>query len=56
MVRKNINFIIFGGIMIDTSQITEIEQGIASNYNPDKIILFGSYATGKYTDQLWIES
>lgn len=36
--------------MISIKQIDEIVNRIASNYNPDKIILFGSYARGNYTD------
>lgn len=32
--------------MIGKEKITEIVDKIASGYNPDKIILFGSYATG----------
>jgi len=36
--------------MIETRQINDIVNRIALNYNPDKIILFGSYANGNYTD------
>ena len=36
--------------MIETVQINDIVNRIALNYNPDKIILFGSYAHGNYTD------
>jgi predicted nucleotidyltransferase len=36
--------------MIGTDKISEIENKIASGYSPDKIILFGSYATGNSTD------
>jgi predicted nucleotidyltransferase len=32
--------------MIGKDKISEIVKKIASGYNPDKIILFGSYATG----------
>lgn len=32
--------------MIGTDKISEIVNKIASGYNPEKIILFGSYATG----------
>ena len=32
--------------MIDTTKINEIVNRIAVRFNPDKIILFGSYATG----------
>ena len=32
--------------MIGKEKISEIVNKIASGYNPDKIILFGSYATG----------
>lgn len=32
--------------MIENNKISEIVRKIASGYNPDKIILFGSYATG----------
>jgi len=32
--------------MIGKGKIAEIVNKIASGYNPDKIILFGSYATG----------
>lgn len=36
--------------MISTEQINEIYSKIVQNYNPDKIILFGSYATGSYNE------
>ena len=36
--------------MIETVQINDIVNRIALNYNPDKIILFGSYAHGNYSD------
>ena len=36
--------------MIDKKQINDIVNRIAANYNPDKIILFGSYAHGDYSD------
>jgi predicted nucleotidyltransferase len=36
--------------MIGTNQINDIVNRIASNYKPNKIILFGSYAKGNYTD------
>ena len=32
--------------MIDSTKISEIASGIAIKFNPDKIILFGSYANG----------
>jgi len=32
--------------MIGTDKISDIVKKIVSGYNPDKIILFGSYATG----------
>jgi uncharacterized protein len=32
--------------MIDNNKISELVSKIANGYNPDKIILFGSYATG----------
>jgi len=32
--------------MIDSKQINDIVNRIASSYKPDKIILFGSYANG----------
>jgi predicted nucleotidyltransferase len=32
--------------MIEKEKISEIVNKIASGYNPEKIILFGSYATG----------
>ncbi len=32
--------------MIEKEKISEIVEKIASGYNPDKIILFGSYASG----------
>ncbi len=35
--------------MITQSKINKIVKAIANNYNPDKIILFGSYAYGKPT-------
>jgi uncharacterized protein len=36
--------------MIETIQINDIVNKIALQYNPDKIILFGSYAHGNYSD------
>jgi uncharacterized protein len=36
--------------MIGTEKISEIVNKIASGYSPDKIILFGSYATGNSND------
>ncbi len=33
--------------MIENSKINEIVNKIALNFNPEKIFLFGSYATGK---------
>ncbi len=36
--------------MIETSQINDIVNRIAISYDPDKIILFGSYAHGNYSD------
>ncbi|MCX6223703.1 MAG: nucleotidyltransferase domain-containing protein [Bacteroidia bacterium] len=36
--------------MIDSQQIKEIVNRIALNYNPERIILFGSYAKGSSTD------
>jgi len=36
--------------MIETVQINDIVNRIALNYNPDKIILFGSYAHGNFSD------
>jgi predicted nucleotidyltransferase len=36
--------------MIETGQIMEIVNRIAVNYNPVRIILFGSYAKGNYND------
>lgn len=36
--------------MIEATKITEIVNKIAFGYNPEKIILFGSYASGKATD------
>jgi len=32
--------------MIDSNKISEIASRIATKFNPDKIILFGSYANG----------
>ena len=46
----NLKLIIFAIIMIETRQINDIVNRIALNYNPEKIILFGSYAQGNYTD------
>ena len=37
--------------MIGTDRITEIVNRIATGYNPDKIILFGSFAYGEPTDK-----
>ena len=45
----NLKSIILAGIMKETRQINDIVNRIASNYNPDKIILFGSYAHGNYS-------
>jgi uncharacterized protein len=36
--------------MIGTDKINEIVSRIASKFNPDKIILFGSYASGNPTN------
>jgi len=36
--------------MIDSKQINNIVNKIALNYNPERIILFGSYAKGNFTD------
>jgi len=36
--------------MIGTEKILEIVGRIASGYNPDRIILFGSYATGNQNE------
>ena len=36
--------------MIGSDKIADIVTKIVSGYNPDKIILFGSYATGKPTE------
>lgn len=36
--------------MIDLRQIDDIVKKIALNYNPEKIILFGSFAKGNFTD------
>jgi predicted nucleotidyltransferase len=49
-LRVNLKLIIFAIIMIETRQINDIVNRIALNYNPEKIILFGSYAHGDYTD------
>jgi uncharacterized protein len=35
--------------MISKAEIKQITQTIVSSYNPDKIILFGSYASGTAT-------
>lgn len=35
---------------ITEKKISEIKNIIAENYKPDKIILFGSYATGNYNE------
>ena len=37
--------------MIDSNKITEIVSRIQSNFNPDSIILFGSYAKGTFNDR-----
>lgn len=37
--------------MIDLSKIHDIVNRIAARFNPDKIILFGSYATGTPTNE-----
>jgi len=37
--------------MIETSQINEIVNRIVVNYEPEKIILFGSYARGNYNEE-----
>lgn len=36
--------------MIGSEKIADIVEKIVSGYNPDKIILFGSYATGEPTE------
>ena len=36
--------------MISKTKISDIVNKIAKNYDPDKIILFGSYATGTAND------
>ena len=36
--------------MIGSDKIADIVKKIVSGYNPEKIILFGSYATGKPTE------
>jgi predicted nucleotidyltransferase len=36
--------------MIDTKKISEIINKIALGYNPDKIIVFGSYASGNQNE------
>lgn len=36
--------------MIDSKVIDEVVKRIASRFNPDKIILFGSYANGTQND------
>lgn len=36
--------------MIETTKINDIVTRIASKFNPDKIILFGSYASGTPND------
>jgi uncharacterized protein len=36
--------------MIDIEQINDIVDRIAKSYNPEKIILFGSYANGNYSE------
>jgi predicted nucleotidyltransferase len=37
--------------MIETRQINDIVNRIAINYKPEKIILFGSYARGNYSEE-----
>lgn len=37
--------------MIDSIKINEITTRIASRFNPDKIILFGSYANGTQNEE-----
>ncbi|RLD68528.1 MAG: nucleotidyltransferase domain-containing protein [Bacteroidetes bacterium] len=37
-------------MIITEAKIREISDTIAKNYAPDKIILFGSYATGNYNE------
>jgi uncharacterized protein len=36
--------------MVDSNKINEITTRIASKFNPDRIILFGSYANGTQKD------
>jgi predicted nucleotidyltransferase len=44
---KSLNICILAKkVMIGKDKISEIVKIIATGYNPDKIILFGSYATG----------
>lgn len=37
--------------LIEQSKIQEIVERIVKNYNPDKVILFGSYAQGTATEK-----
>jgi len=37
--------------MIDSNKIREIASSIATKFNPDKIILFGSYANGTQQEE-----
>ncbi|MBI5471791.1 MAG: nucleotidyltransferase domain-containing protein [Ignavibacteriae bacterium] len=37
--------------LIEQSKIQEIVERIVKNYNPDKVILFGSYAQGTATER-----
>ena len=50
VLRMNFKIAIFACIMIEIRQINDIVKRIALNYNPDKIILFGSYANGTYSE------
>ncbi len=50
-IRKTIKlYISKKELMITKDKISEVVNKIASGYNPEKIILFGSYADGKPTE------
>jgi len=44
--KKNTNLRLIFKYMIELKKINDIVARIASKFNPDKIILFGSYASG----------
>jgi len=42
--------------MVDRAQIREFSEAVARKFRPEKIILFGSYAYGKATEDSDVEA